>query len=1087
MSAEQLDAVLRQLLLAPERATEDQSDRQLLDHFIISKDEAAFAALLARHGRLVFAVCRSVLHQEQDAEDAFQATFLVLARTASSIRKRDALASWLYGVALRAAMKARKAMNSRRHTEQQACPRTPEQPVSEAALHELQAILHEEVGSLPEKYRAPFVLCCLEGKSRAETAQELRWKEGTVSSRIAQARALLESRLAHRGIALPAALTAAALGPAWAAAAGSITVVARAAVAFAGRKAAEVESVKAVALAEGVIRTMVAAKLKSVASLVLALTLVLGGGSLLAHSAWQSQGPDPARSSPPQAGDREPDESRPGDLPPEDATDRKAAAESIDEATIAAYKQLGGSHYTDNVVMYTWAINRERGEKGVQGFHFYSPPEKRLPPIAAPFGLDLAQTKLSDADLKQMAHLTSLASLSLWKTQVSDTGLKTLAKMKDLRWLDLSETRVVGPGLRELASLRKLSTLFLDTNQLTDANLRILRDIGLLHAVVPGGRKFSSSTRFDQSDEKVARPHSAAEVTWFDLHGTKVTDAGVNELTVLKNLADLNLNETQVTDTGLRTLKGFTRLSSLDLSQTNVTDAGLKDLGQLSNLSTLNLANTKVTSRGLRELAGLKKLAELTLDGNQLTDECLRVLREMNKLQALTTRAWRDRSAIKTRTLRDIVEFNLSDTRVTDAGLKELAGLENLTSLALGGSKITPAGLKELVRFKKLTTLYLNGDQLTDASLLLLRELGLLHVLSGARAGTFLTPGYDKRPTSADEVIFMDLRDSQVTDAGLKELAGFKNLRALKLNNTQVTGTGLEELAGLNLTELGFNEAMASDAGLNQVAQFKNLTSLDITNTKVTAAGLKELATLKKLEGLYLSPAQLTDDNLRVLRELSLLHTLSQASAAYGKPSPRLDEDVTSIDLTQAPVTDAGLKELAGLTHLVKLNLQQTKVTGVGLKGLVSLKELDELNLNYEVTDAGLKEIAGLKNLTVLGVNGKQVTDEGVRHLAAMKQLTNLYVGGTQMTDVGLKELTALGNLRTLWLESNQVTDAGMEEVARLGRLTRLYLYEPKITDAGLIKLAPLKDLENVILSKTSVTPSGIVELRKVLPKCRID
>src|SRR5947208_10096773 len=157
MAVAQMGAALRSLLLVAEagfseRKGEGHSDGHLLQHFVATKDEAAFVALLRRHGRLVFGVCRSVLHREQDAEDAFQATFLVLARMASSIRKRDSLASWLHGVALRTALKASRAMTTRRRSEQQASVPSQQEPASEAALREVQTILHEEIARLPEKY-----------------------------------------------------------------------------------------------------------------------------------------------------------------------------------------------------------------------------------------------------------------------------------------------------------------------------------------------------------------------------------------------------------------------------------------------------------------------------------------------------------------------------------------------------------------------------------------------------------------------------------------------------------------------------------------------------------------------------------------------------------------------------------------------------------------------------------------------------------------------------------------------------------------------------------------------------------------------
>src|SRR5206468_2732182 len=157
----------------------------------------AFAALVQRHGALVLAVCRRILHEEEDALDAFQAVFILLVRNAASIRKRSALGSWLHGVAHRTAVNARRAAAIRRKHERQAkALEAPATPAWEAAWREVQMLLDEEIQRLPAKYREPFILCCLENRGCAEAGQRLRLKEGTVWSRLDQARKRLKQRLA---------------------------------------------------------------------------------------------------------------------------------------------------------------------------------------------------------------------------------------------------------------------------------------------------------------------------------------------------------------------------------------------------------------------------------------------------------------------------------------------------------------------------------------------------------------------------------------------------------------------------------------------------------------------------------------------------------------------------------------------------------------------------------------------------------------------------------------------------------------------------------------------------------------------------
>jgi RNA polymerase sigma factor (sigma-70 family) len=269
-----------QLALAP-----PAGDGPLLARFVACRDEAAFAALVRRHGPMVLGVCLRVLRHQQDAEDAFQATFLVLAHKAASVLKREALGNWLYGVAYRTAQKLRSSQ-ARRQAREKQVDEMPHRQVEPHQVEDWRPLLDQELSRLPEKYRAPVVLCDLQGQSRREVARQLRLPDGTLSRRLAAGRRLLAERLSHRGVTLSGGALAAALSGSAASAqvaAPLVVATAKAAVFVAAGHLAAVATPVAV-LTKGVLRAMFLTKLKIVVGAVL-VVVALGAGGVAYRSA----------------------------------------------------------------------------------------------------------------------------------------------------------------------------------------------------------------------------------------------------------------------------------------------------------------------------------------------------------------------------------------------------------------------------------------------------------------------------------------------------------------------------------------------------------------------------------------------------------------------------------------------------------------------------------------------------------------------------------------------------------------------------------------------------------------------------------
>jgi len=266
------------------------TDSQLVQQFVAQRDEASFSALVERHAAMVLRICRGILHHQQDAEDACQAVFLVLARKAHAIRKQQAVGSWLHGVAYRLASRMRVQAKRREKREKISAAPCSTIASDDLTVRELQVILHEELHRLPDKYRAPLLLCYWEGKTRDEAADQLGLTAGAFKNRLDRARDLLGKRLTRRGF-LPSAGcfttlllsndgTLTASGP-------LILKISQTAVTFAaGNKAAV--AITVTALAEGVIRTM---SMTKCATTILTLVFVGALGTGIGYEVVQSKQP----------------------------------------------------------------------------------------------------------------------------------------------------------------------------------------------------------------------------------------------------------------------------------------------------------------------------------------------------------------------------------------------------------------------------------------------------------------------------------------------------------------------------------------------------------------------------------------------------------------------------------------------------------------------------------------------------------------------------------------------------------------------------------------------------------------------------
>jgi RNA polymerase sigma factor (sigma-70 family) len=295
MGAAQLTKAVQYLrTIAHKQDAAGRTDTDLLNCYVQHRDETAFEALVRRHGAMVLSVCRRVLRNSHDAEDAFQATFLVLVRKANTLRSRGILANWLYGVAYRTALEAKRSSARRRMKESQVAEMSESKAEAHDPWSELRPLLDQELSRLPDKHRVVVLLCDIEGHTRKEAARQLGLPEGTVASRLVRARKLLAKGLARHGSALSAGSLAALLSQNGATAnvrPSLVASTAKAATEFAlGRVAIAPVSANVAAITEGVLKAMLLAKLKVVALVSVAVGCLAISASLVTDALGSAPG-----------------------------------------------------------------------------------------------------------------------------------------------------------------------------------------------------------------------------------------------------------------------------------------------------------------------------------------------------------------------------------------------------------------------------------------------------------------------------------------------------------------------------------------------------------------------------------------------------------------------------------------------------------------------------------------------------------------------------------------------------------------------------------------------------------------------------
>ena len=457
------------------------------------------------------------------------------------------------------------------------------------------------------------------------------------------------------------------------------------------------------------------------------------------------------------------------------------------------------------------------------------------------------------------------------------------------------------------------------------------------------------------------------------LRGTSITDAGIQNLSELTNLVELDLSDVKMTDAGLSYLAGLTKLRRLNLQSADVTDAGIDVLKNMPELEELSLYRTKVSNAGLAKLSGLKSLRSVDLRYSRVTSSGVR---------DLTSRLPKAEFLI-------LESSNPEPKRAMAASAVATRGDTAIAEWlrAIGGKVQMSDG--------KITAVSLNGTSITDKEFVVLTKLPQLRDLS-LQHTEISTLGLEQL-AAVRSIERLDLGHTLLGDSALPMLASLTSLRVLDLPSTLIDGTGLAALKALpNLREIDLGNAPIGDEGMAQLAQLTNLEAINLRHTDITDAGMAHFAALKNLKRLDITSLDITEKGLQELAPLARLEDLDLSFTRFAEP---------------------GLEMITKLTSLKRLGLEQTSITDTGMAWVAQLPRLEALNLNYTtVSDTGLALLAKNTGFTELRLDRTDLTDKSLSWLTAQKNLKYLDLYHTQLTEQGFTSVKkALPNAAINW------------------------------------------------------------------------